>query len=163
MFHVIDFIDENYSIELLHTVQEFFDGKTKKTLDDNEDKNIHGTEYDLNSCQGTITIKTIVEEVASLLYDKQLICCNYWTSISESNTTVMLHDHMDVPYNLISAVLYLQADPNCGRLYLSDYEKELQPETGQLVLFPSNCKHSVSLNRSLRDRICIAFDLKLNI
>lgn len=163
MFHVIDFIDNEDAFEILNIAQGFFEGKTKKTLDDNEDKSIHGTEYDLTECIGTKRIKTIIEEVASLLYDKQLVCYNYWVSISEPNTTVVSHDHMDVQDNIISAVLYLQADDNCGKLNLEYYSKEINPQVGQVVFFPSYCKHSVSLNESSRDRICIAFDLKLNI
>lgn len=152
MYRIVDLIDEATATGLVNV--------TKGCYKSIGDKTTHGTEYDLTDCAETVKLKTNVEEICSLIYKKTLKCNNYWISISEPSTNVVSHDHSDgSTVNLYSAVLYLQADNNSGVLTLEDYSIDIHPKVGQLITFPSSCKHSVSTNKSSRDRICIAFDL----
>lgn len=161
MYHVIDFLSEESSKQFCKLVKELLNNK--KVLGEN-DKSKQGTEYDITNCTQTQYIKTLIEEVCSELYGQPLQSHNSWISISEPNTTVILHDHLDGKTETVfTAVLYVQAEDNCGELFLEYYGETIIPKLGNLVCFPAYCKHGVSLNNSSKDRICLAFDLKLNI
>lgn len=162
MYKVVKFLSESHSYELKTIINGLL--VNKKTLDQNEDKLIHGTEYDLSSFSHLDDIKRKVEETCSILFDKSLYTENYWVSISAPNSIVISHNHTsDDPEVLVSAVLYLQADEGSGELLLEDFDTMISPNVGVMVCFPGDCLHSVSLNNSQRDRVCLAFDLKLNI
>lgn len=125
------------------------------------DATIHGTEYDLTHVQELSRIQTLIEEIASIIYEEPLYTEDFWLSISEPNTSVISHNHMDGKnINVASCVLYLQASENCGELILEDYEITITPKVGDLVIFDSYCYHNVKTNQSNEDRICIAFDMK---
>lgn len=161
MYRVVELLNDQTVESLKLKIKGFL--INKKTLCEDESKLIHGTEYDLTYCREFDWLKTLVEEVCSFICDKPLHISNFWISISEPNTVVISHNHMDGEYeNFYSAVLYINAKDNCGELFLENYEINITPQKGFLVCFPSQCNHSVSNNNSNEDRVCIAFDLRLN-
>lgn len=126
------------------------------------DTSIHGMEYRIAHIRELNPLTLKVESICSEVYGKRLHTSDFWLSTSDVGTTVMSHDHLDGKNeNILSAVLYLQADKNCGELFLEDYCELKQCTVGELVVFDSSCKHSVNENRSERPRTCIAFDMKL--
>lgn len=159
MYHSVYLIGEEQRLEILKAVLHHLE--KQKHSEGVEDT--HGTEYSITQFPKLRYITKLVEEICSVLYNKNLICRNYWVSVSRPGTTVVTHDHMDVEENCVSAVLYLNAPNDCGSLYLDQYTQFVTPVNGSLVCFPSYCKHSVTINNSDEERICLAFDLKLNI
>lgn len=158
MYKVVNLLNQQQSYELKIIIDTLL--VKKKTLDENEDKLIHGTEYDLSSFSQLDEIKRKVENTCSELYNKPLHSKNFWVSISIPNSIVVPHNHTsDDQEVLVSAVLYLQAEQNSGKLLLEPFDVILSPCVGDLICFPGDCVHSVSLNNSSKDRICVAFDL----
>ena len=102
---------------------------------------------------------------------------NAWSNIYPQGAYVPLHDHRGVHW---SAVYYVQADPNCGKLLLSDpkeYALSHEPENtrfrgnqsqsftpfpGKLIMFPGYVKHESEPNESDSDRIIISFNIICN-
>jgi hypothetical protein len=119
-----------------------------------------GTEYDLTSKNAIPHYVNLVEQICSQLTAKKLKCQNYWISVSKPGTTVVSHNHQDQINCDFSAIIYVVANKDSGQLCLENYQVSLTVESGDLVLFPAWCYHSVSANCSTHDRICIAFDLK---
>jgi hypothetical protein len=119
-----------------------------------------GVEYDLTRANAIPVYKQLVEKICSSKYNKQLQCLNYWVSISRTGTSVIRHNHFDENMCDVSAVLYIQTHNNCGHLQLEDYSASLPVNAGDLVTFPTKCYHSVGVNLSEYDRICIGLDLK---
>jgi ectoine hydroxylase-related dioxygenase (phytanoyl-CoA dioxygenase family) len=124
------------------------------------DPSIYGTEIDLTSSNGLAELKELVQLECSRYYQNKFICNNYWVSISEINSTVVRHNHIDPGISpQVSAVLYIEAPVNCGQLHLEEFNQTLTVSSGDLVLFPASCYHSVSENTSTSSRVCVAFDL----
>jgi hypothetical protein len=124
------------------------------------DPSTHGIEIDLTASNGLSDIKELVQLACSQCYQSKFTCKNYWVSISQPGSTVVRHNHIDPGTNpQISAVVYIQAPNECGQLHLEDFNQMLTVSSGDLVLFPASCYHSVSKNISTSSRICIAFDL----
>lgn len=120
----------------------------------------HGTEIDLTSSNGLAELKKLVQLECSRCYQTEFICNNYWISISKPSTTVVRHNHIDPGINpQVSAVLYIEAPIDCGQLHLEEFNQTLTVSSGDLVLFPASCYHSVSENTSTANRVCVAFDL----
>lgn len=118
----------------------------KKVLDDNEDKYIHGTEYDLTTLQEIKDVKTLIEEVCSSIYGQPLLSHNYWVSVSVPGSTVIDHHHADNVDTVFSAVLYTQAETECGNLLFKDIGGICYTRRGSSSLFSirlytfGNCK-----------------------
>lgn len=72
-------------------------------------------------------------------------------------TTRHTHDDDD---EWLSAVYYVRAPANSGRLVLYDDDQRLaiEPEEGSLLLFPPDLPHEVEPNRSGARRLSIAFN-----
>lgn len=160
MYHIVELLAPESCKDTLNVIFENLPGV--KDIGIPCDKSVHGTEYNLTHISQLNWIKSMVEETASVLYNKNLYTEDYWLSISEPNTTVVAHDHLDgEEINQFSCVLYLQADNNCGDLLLHHYNVRVNPMVGRLVCFDASCVHEVSLNMSSSSRICIAFDMKV--
>jgi uncharacterized protein (TIGR02466 family) len=98
---------------------------------------------------------------------------NYWVNINPPNSYNTVHNH---PFSYFSTVLYIKVPPNSGDLNFSrpddlhsfvpfkntnEYNKGdcvITPEENMLLMFPSNLKHSVGMNRSNDIRISIALN-----
>ncbi len=93
-----------------------------------------------------------------------------WINSTPPGGYVRAHLHYGVD---ISGVLYLQCSDDCGDLILveprpmfkmtRDYTKNsdtrIRPHVGGFVLFPSWLEHEVEPNKSMINRISVAFDL----
>lgn len=120
----------------------------------------YDTEIDLTKESVAHELRKEIEQIVGIQVGQKLYSNNYWISISKKGEVVVPHNHVNQGANpLYSAVLYLQAEGDCGTLELKDYCAKLKPETGDLVIFPSTCYHSVNVNESETPRMCIAFDL----
>jgi len=95
-----------------------------------------------------------------------------WTNINSPNSRNELHSHREYDY---VAVYYLQGT-NTGGLVLYNPANLLndcspnapfiskmvfQPNDGDLIIWPAWVPHEVEVNTSSRDRVSIAFNLKL--
>lgn len=94
---------------------------------------------------------------------------NMWGMISKQGATNVYHCHPGCDY---SGVFYLKTPENCGDIRFEnisdaaaytgygDVNFDIQPEEGMLLLFPPWLRHSVLVNQSNEDRICISFNLR---
>ncbi len=102
---------------------------------------------------------------------------NSWVAKSRPGESHHVHFH---PNSIVSGVLYLQAEPNCGDIILHhksslrnnfDLSYDLNSynifnsstwryavATGQILIFPSWINHSVEENKSDSDRIILGFN-----
>ena len=96
-----------------------------------------------------------------------------WANINYEGDINWPHTHSTD----IAGVFYVDVHENCGNLELhsfaynqqhklSSYLREknplsIKPENNLLVLFDSDCYHSVSRNRSNKPRISISFNIKI--
>ncbi|MDG1138402.1 MAG: putative 2OG-Fe(II) oxygenase [Opitutales bacterium] len=82
----------------------------------------------------------------------------FWFNIAKPGELTGLHDHAHL--SILSAVVYLQADPYSGNLYFQKSDDiEVVPEPGKIVIFPPHVKHGVRINQSSNERISLAFNL----
>ena len=82
----------------------------------------------------------------------------FWFNVAKPDELTGLHDHAHL--SVLSAVVYLQAESNAGNLYFQKSEDiEVVPEPGEIVIFPPHLKHGVSINKSTKERISLAFNL----
>lgn len=165
----INFLEE---INFLSSI-EIMQAKTN-----NVSKNVQILDHqELSKC------KKICEEHL-LTYIKNTLDCkqefyitNSWIAISKPGEKHHVHFH---PNSIISGVLYLQAEKNCGDIVLHhkssirnnfDFSYDLNSynifnsstwrytvSTGQILIFPSWVNHSVEENKSDSDRIILGFN-----
>jgi uncharacterized protein (TIGR02466 family) len=105
---------------------------------------------------------------------------NYWVNINEKHNFNMPHSHY---LSFFSAVYYVKVPKNSGKISFKNpipaYEYtiqpdmienythfnagqwEVQPEEGQLLIFPAWLEHCVLPNESDEQRVSIAFNIKL--
>ncbi|MBT3666104.1 MAG: hypothetical protein HN548_01385 [Opitutae bacterium] len=84
----------------------------------------------------------------------------FWFNIANVGEKTGIHDHAKLA--IISGVVYLQCNSDCGELFFTKngYDDLLiTPEEGKMVLFPSSLKHGVQVNKSAKNRISLAFNL----
>jgi hypothetical protein len=126
----------------------------------NEKSGAYDTEYDLTESNPLREFICDLIPVISSKFNQNLRCYNYWISVTPPGEKVVKHNHLDNGETgvIACAVLYVQADENCGVLRLDSFDIDIVVSHGDLVLFPSECIHSVPKNDSSRDRICVAFD-----
>lgn len=144
------------TIELFEEIK-IFKNKQPKIIGNPK---VYGTEIDLTNEKMSFNVKELIEKKCETIYNRKFSCINYWISISEPGQIVISHNHIDEEsFPSISTILYINAEINCGKLNLESFNKELTVETGDLVVFPSTCFHSVDKNMSKEPRTCISFDL----
>ena len=83
----------------------------------------------------------------------------FWFNEMHPGHQTSLHDHSELD-ELLSAVYYVTAPPQSGRLRLRDEPCDLliTPHAGLLVLFPPDIPHDVEVNASDQMRLSIAFN-----
>lgn len=149
-------ITEEEQKELLRRIYTKFNSKPKH-LDDNAPPEDTGVEIDLTGNPIVNDFKDVIYKQVEKYYGCKYFSNNWWVSISKPSTRVVSHKHKE---GGLSAVFYLQAEGDCGSFELEDYEQVLQPKTGDLLIFPGECYHKVSENKSNKPRICLVFDLE---
>jgi uncharacterized protein (TIGR02466 family) len=112
------------------------------------------------------------DEVFSNMHELDLVQIDYWANINQSGSRNTLHNHKSAQF---SAVYYLQAedtgglmfynsadimsDCNAGSPFVRQYR--VNPKDGDLLLWPSWVPHEVETNFSDKERINLAFDIKI--
>ena len=112
------------------------------------------------------------DQVFSSMLELDLVQIDYWANINQSGSRNTLHNHKTAQF---SAVYYLQAedtgglmfynsadimsDCNAGSPFVRQYR--INPKDGDLLLWPSWVPHEVETNFSDKERINLAFDIKI--
>jgi hypothetical protein len=84
----------------------------------------------------------------------------FWFNIAKPTEQTGLHDHAHL--SKLSAVTYLQTEPDSGNLYFreeGESDLSINPEIGKIIIFPPFLRHGVKQNCSTKDRISLAFNL----
>ena len=145
----------------------------------------HSKDFDLELGQSRFFINSISPQLNSVLTDmgwdikkQEVKITGMWAVINKKNSSNAMHIHSN---NYISAAYYVKAPKNCGDIVFYDprfaatyrYPKisktnklnsnivSFQPKEGMLVLFPSYLQHSVSVNKTDKERIVISFNINL--
>ena len=102
-----------------------------------------------------------------------------WAIINKKNNLNTVHT---LPNNYLSAAYYVKAPKNCGKIkFLNPVEiakerypkleqatefnqngVEIEPEEGDLLLFPAYLMHGVNRNQTDEDRIVISFNVDIS-
>jgi predicted 2-oxoglutarate/Fe(II)-dependent dioxygenase YbiX len=90
--------------------------------------------------------------------NKKLKMC-FWFNEMQPGHVTTLHTHEENE-ELLSAVYYIQADPDSGALIVRDgFEKiEFQPQAGRMILFAPQVPHEVTVNNSNSMRLSVAIN-----
>lgn len=115
-------------------------------------------------------------------YFYEILCANpnieifitdSWANVNKPGEKHHRHNH---PNSIISGVFYLDTDEDTGSIVFnsSQYSQiefstvgnniynsktwSLNPTPGTLLLFPSSLEHSVTANKSTKDRVSVAFN-----
>ena len=123
-------------------------------------------------------INIALEDMAWDLTNQSVKIQSVWAIINEKDAWNQKHYHSNSD---LSAAYYVAAHENCGDIVFYDprpapvhkhpiskipnklnaTRREIRPEAGMLVLFPSYLEHSVKANLSNEKRIVISFNLSL--
>jgi uncharacterized protein (TIGR02466 family) len=122
-----------------------------------------------------------VKGILSLKDNVNISLGNYWININGKGSFNIPHVH---PFSLVSAVYYVDVPKDSGRLVFEnpiqqhDYVMKpdsverfnginsgywnVEPEQGELIIFPSWLRHWVEPNNTNENRISIAFNLQID-
>ena len=123
-------------------------------------------------------INTALNDMGWDLTTQFIKITNMWSIINEEGAFNQKHHHSNSD---ISAAYYVSAHENCGDIVFYDprpapvhkhpmsklpnklnaTRREIKPEPGMLILFPSYLEHSVRANLSDEKRVVISFNLTL--
>jgi hypothetical protein len=84
----------------------------------------------------------------------------FWFNIAKAGESTGIHDHAKLA--AISGVVYLECKKNSGDLFFRKEgfpDKLIEPQVGNMILFPSALKHGVLKNKSSGNRVSLAFNL----
>ena len=101
----------------------------------------------------------LARRCAQGLLGLQALHLGFWFNEMRPGERTSLHSHEELD-ELLSAVYYVDAPPESGRLILHDAPATIviTPEPGLLVLFPPDVPHEVEHNASRSTRLSIAFN-----
>ena len=122
-----------------------------------------------------------VKSILGLKNNVNISLGNYWININGKGGFNIPHVH---PFSLVSAVYYVNVPKDSGRLVFEnpiqqhDYVMKpdtvetfnginsgywnVEPEQGELIIFPSWLRHWVEPNNTNENRISIAFNLQID-
>ena len=122
-----------------------------------------------------------IKEMFGLKKHVSLFVGNGWINVNSKNDFNVPHVH---PNSLVSAVYYVKVPNNSGKLVFDNPISQhnfiissdaiqnfntlnssiwsIQPNEGELVMFPSWLKHWVEPNRSEDERISLAFNIQID-
>lgn len=84
----------------------------------------------------------------------------WWLNVNSPAQSTAPHHH---DQGLLSAVIYLQAEPNQGAIefLVDDTWLAYTPRTGDIIYFPGHVEHRVTENHTDTERIALAVNLAL--
>ena len=168
-------------LEYINTLQE----SDPKGIVKSNFKGWHSQNFNMNDEQPKNFISAIKNNINTALTDMDWDVTNQsvkiqgvWAIINEKNAWNQKHHHSNSD---LSAAYYVRAHDNCGDIVFYDprpaplhrhpmstspnklnaTRREIKPEPGMLVLFPSYLEHSVRANLSDEKRVVISFNLTL--
>ena len=142
-------------------------------------------EYFLECPEMKFIKDSITNKVKSYLYDTCGISdkiipelVTSWVNLHTKGDWAQIHNHTN---SIVSGVWYLSTTPNSGNFLVHtdnklfgnvlDFPRKdnlfnsndcaFLPQNGDLILFPSNLKHSVAPNKSDKERLSLAFNYML--
>ena len=148
-------------------------------------KGWHSENFNMNDEQPKNFVEAIKNNINTALNDMGWDLTNQsvkiqgaWAIINEKNAWNQKHHHSNSD---LSAAYYVSAHDNCGDIVFYDprpapvhkhpmskipnklnaTRREIKPEPGMLILFPSYLEHSVRANLSDEKRVVISFNLIL--
>jgi uncharacterized protein (TIGR02466 family) len=143
----------------------------KEPFDSSKYNNLHNTEPFLK-------VTKYIEEQAKIFWDELEYFEDVspkifasWANITDHNEDVSMHAHSKC---ILSCVLYLSASENAGNIVFehpmdllvgsqpirsNKLRKEIEVQTGDLIIFPSYLKHCALPNLSGRPRIVLTADM----
>ncbi len=91
---------------------------------------------------------------------RQALRCGFWLNAMAPGDRTSEHTH-DEDDELLSGVYYITAPEGSGDILFHDdpFEVRVAPEPGMMLLFPPRVAHSVETNRSLEQRLSLAFNI----
>jgi uncharacterized protein (TIGR02466 family) len=112
------------------------------------------------------------DKVFSSINELDLVQVDYWANINKPKSRNTLHNHKTAQF---SAIYYLQAEDTGGLVFynaadiMSDCnasapftrQYRINPRDGDLLLWPAWVPHEVETNFSNKERINLAFDIKI--
>jgi hypothetical protein len=109
-------------------------------------------------------VRTLADNITDLINKQdhfQWILDDCWGAVYREGNTAVMHSHY--PYGK-SFIYYVKAPQGCSPLvfdnsYYRDQVYTITPKTGMLVVFPSDCDHSVPVSTSKEDRIIMSGNL----
>lgn len=125
-------------------------------------------------------IDTYAHKVLCVKDQYKFTMTNSWVFLLENDDYGIAHSHS---YSLISGIVYIQAEENCGNvvfyknsqylntfppMYPLEYDDYniynssnfyFTPNKYDIILFPSHLVHNVEKNLSSKGRYCLAFDV----
>ena len=174
--------DELIESCLLNKQQSLSDGRYLSNNGGWQSKNI-----DLNSPNINLIVSELksnfpqIKEMFGLKKHVSLFVGNGWINVNSKNDFNVPHVH---PNSLVSAVYYVKVPNNSGKLVFDNPISQhnfiissdaiqnfntlnssiwsIQPNEGELVMFPSWLKHWVEPNRSGDERISLAFNIQID-
>ena len=148
-------------------------------------KGWHSENFNMNDEQPKNFVEAIKNNINTALNDMGWDITNQsvkiqgaWAIINEKNAWNQKHHHSNSD---LSAAYYVSAHDNCGDIVFYDprpapvhkhpmskfpnelnaTRRQIKPEPGMLILFPSYLEHSVRANLSDEKRVVISFNLIL--
>ena len=122
-------------------------------------------------------VQDYVRNIYSPQDDIEFFLTTSWAMLHRPGNWSHTHTHANA---IVSGILYLITDPESGDLIFTNMHNNLapklltitaktynpyntefwniKPENNQIVIFPSNLPHNVTVNNSTVDRYCIAFN-----
>ena len=91
---------------------------------------------------------------------RQPLRLGFWFNAQEPGQETSLHTH-DEDDELLSGVYYVTVPKHSGKLVLLDGQltTRIMPKAGHFLFFPPSLPHRVEINRSMEQRLSIAFNL----
>jgi len=149
-----------YNSDLKKNRSHYFNGRWENIyLSHNKIPNLEKILFYAGQIGKNIYGKTVIVPRKDLGYHLN----EYWFNISKPGESTGWHDHKKGAK--LSGVYYIDVPTNSGNILFRNMgfnkicDWEIESQTGEMILFPANQKHSVDVNMSTRDRISLGFNL----
>ena len=122
--------------------------------------------------------KYLIEQEYDLPLPKVEIILQLWVNIAPKGAYQEIHQHNAyLNNNIASGTIYIDVKDDSGDFVIYNPNRDniyrlpksnkyndiyrVQPKNGLLILFPSWLEHAVSINKNIKDRIAVSFNIKL--
>ena len=160
---------ENHAEVFKTAISEFFESKAEWTFSHKINGRWENTYLPIQKVPAAKQILNLATRAASRVFGKSLVCVqgvehlikdSFWFNVMEKGQSTGWHNHKAKAQ--ASGVCYLQIPNNSGEFQYRDNEGIVYqhiPQSGTILLFPSNLNHSVKNSHSDDVRLSLAFNL----